>query len=264
MNERIQNKKFPKLAKLKEDNSLECLLCKFNCKEEISFGKHLSTPLHKKVYICFKYFINCFLLLQALQEFQEKYEKKKKNSNNNNNNNFNNDNEEGKKNESAQNIIVGVKRPPETQFHIQEKIEIIDSNNSLNEENREAEEKSNKDLSYTLNIRETVINNNEENLEYNNEFKVNSSENKILSTKEEKEQKNESIEDEYDEKIAKALNKILEQEEDMSTKIKNNLKKFKQKNIDIENKNEKPNEQIEEENENIALDLFNWKKRKLF
>ena len=51
LNERVQNKKLPKLARLKDNNQLECVICKYVCKEEISFTKHYSTPSHKKVKI---------------------------------------------------------------------------------------------------------------------------------------------------------------------------------------------------------------------
>lgn len=160
-----------------------------------------------------------------------------------------------------------MKRPPETEFHIQEKFEIMENDSLLKDENNEKEKDIlNKDSSINLIIGDPVSNNNVLNDEINNEVIVNSSENQTLAQKKEgEEKKKEIMEDEYDEEIANALNKILEQEEDFSTKIKNNLKKFKQKNIDIEGKNnENKSQKIEEENENITLDLFNWKKRKLF
>ena len=62
LQERISNKKLPKLARLKEDNNIECILCKFLCKEEISFTKHYATPNHKKVFF--------FLLLRFRRPIQ--------------------------------------------------------------------------------------------------------------------------------------------------------------------------------------------------
>lgn len=47
--ERMSKKPLPKLAKLRPDNSLECILCKFVCKDEAVFHKHIPSARHKKV-----------------------------------------------------------------------------------------------------------------------------------------------------------------------------------------------------------------------
>lgn len=47
--ERMSKKSLPKLAKLRPDNSLECILCKFACKDETVFTKHIPSARHKKV-----------------------------------------------------------------------------------------------------------------------------------------------------------------------------------------------------------------------
>lgn len=49
LTERIQNKALPKLARLREDNFLECIICKFASIEDLSFKKHYVALPHKKV-----------------------------------------------------------------------------------------------------------------------------------------------------------------------------------------------------------------------
>ena len=191
-----------------------------------------------------------------MDEFQKNYAKKtEKNSN---------------QNEERLDIKVGVKRPAEVEYKMEEKYVLIESENKENQAEEKNEPQLNsfktKDLENT-NIIE--IEESKNNVPDEEQLPMKLIPNLALKNHDLEKKEQKKNEDENDEEIQKNLNKMLDADEDnFKDNVIKNLRLFKKQKdekmlLEKEfHKEEETSEQKKSE-ENMHID-FNWKKKKLY
>lgn len=161
-------------------------------------------------------------------------------------------------------MVVGAKRPHNLDYKLEETYVMIESTENGEVNNPSSFKTKDENLDKVLNTETNNLKLSEPITEY--DIKIMEKAPKIIK------EENKEEEDNNDEEIEKNLNRILEEEEDDLNKIiKNNLKmkkkqiKNKKDEINIENntEGEDKNEKINTE-KIFDLEIFNWKKKKLF